>query len=268
MAYLQSADHISPRSHLAIVDGWPVNLATLETAVARIIADARRQRGFTVFTLNLDHLVKLRTSAAFRDAYRTADFVTADGAPIAYLSRLQTPGVERTTGADMFVPLSQAAARAGISIYLFGSQPLVLAKASAVLDRETTGTIQVAGAHSPSAQFDPEGAEADDAIEQIKASGARLCFVMLGAPKQEVFAARAVALGCRAGFVCVGAAADFLAGAQVRAPLAFQRSGLEWAWRLGSNPRRLGRRYAECAQVLFDVAVVTPLRRRVLGRRS
>ncbi len=267
MAYISSIRNAAAEPYLATVDGWPINLPTLDKAIFRIVAYARQRRGFTVFTLNLDHLVKLRTIAAFREAYRTADLVTADGAPIALLSRLQTPGVERTTGADMFIPLAQAAALTNLPVYLFGSQPSVLDKAKDVRDRATSGSIAIAGLSSPSAEFDPEGAEADEAIETIKASGAQICFVMLGAPKQEVFAARAVARGCTAGFICVGAAADFVAGAQVRAPKAFQQLGLEWAWRLASNPRRLGRRYAECARVLFDVAVITPLRAKIQDRR-
>ena len=61
-------------------------------------------------------------------------------------------------------------------------------------------------------------------------------------------------------------AVDFVAGSQFRAPLMFQRTGLEWAWRLASNPRRLAKRYADCAGLLFDVAVLAPVRQQITGR--
>jgi exopolysaccharide biosynthesis WecB/TagA/CpsF family protein len=251
---------------LAHVDGWPIHLATLPSAVATIIARTKAETGFTVFTLNLDHLVKLRSNAAFQAAYKTADLVTADGEPVAVLSRNQNAGIKRTTGADLFLPLASAAAAADLPVYLFGSTRAVLDKVAGALAAHTAGKIDVAGYASPSATFDPQGPEADAAIAEIKTSGARLCFVALGAPKQEIFAARAVAQGCQAGFVCIGAAVDFVAGAQVRAPLAFQRYGMEWAWRLANNPRRLAKRYSDCAAVLFDVALLAPMRRRFVGR--
>ena len=251
---------------LARVDGWPITVPDLGNAVAAIIERTRAVTGFCVFTLNLDHLVKLRSNPAFQDAYRRADIVTADGAPVAWLSRFQAAGVQRTTGADLFVPLSRAAASEGFSVYLFGSTTAVLTKTAAALKKETGGRIEIAGLSAPSASFDPAGREADAGIERIKLSGARLCFVALGAPKQEIFAARAMALGCPAGFVCVGAAVDFVAGSQVRAPLIFQRFGLEWGWRLATNPRRLAKRYADCARLLFDVAVIAPVRQQIAGR--
>jgi exopolysaccharide biosynthesis WecB/TagA/CpsF family protein len=251
---------------LAHVDGWPIHLDTLPRAVDEIVKQAKAGLGFTVFTLNLDHLVKLRTSTAFQAAYRKADLVTADGAPVARLARRQNADIERTTGADMFLPLASAAAAKDLPVYLFGATSLVLTTVSHRLKQHTHGKIEIAGSLAPSATFDPQGPEADAAIALIKASGARLCFVALGAPKQEVFAARAVAKGCKAGFVCVGAAVDFVAGTQVRAPGVFQRYGLEWAWRLANNPRRLAKRYADCASVLVDVAVLAPLRRQFVGR--
>ncbi len=251
---------------LAHVDGWPIHLPNLSEAVERIIGRAKLGGGFTVFTLNVDHLVKLRTNRAFQDAYHRADMVTADGAPVAWLSRFQERGIERTTGADLFIPLATAAATADLPVYLFGSSTAVLEAASAALQKASRGRIRLAGLRSPSLNFDPVGAEADQAIDAVTASGARICYVLLSSPKPEIFAARAVARGCPAAFVCVGAAADFVAGKQIRAPLILQRYGLEWAWRLANNPRRLAKRYADCATVLFDVVCLAPLRLAVAGR--
>lgn len=248
---------------LAHVDGWPITLPDLDQAVSRIIAAAERGEGFSAVTLNLDHLVKLRRSDAFRRAYATARFVTADGAPVARLARTGCPAIERTTGADLVIPLAEAAARRGLPIYFFGSSAEVLGKAGHDLARRTDGALAIAGTEAPPLGFDPESPQADAALDRIAASGARLCFLALGAPKQEIFAARAMSRGIKVGFVSVGAALDFIAGAQIRAPERLRDSGLEWLWRLSTNPRRLAMRYTQCAILLADLALLAPVRQRL-----
>jgi exopolysaccharide biosynthesis WecB/TagA/CpsF family protein len=234
----------------AKVDGWTVNVATLSDAVDGVIAAARAGEGFSCFTLNLDHLVKLRKSRPLRDAYSAARFVTADGAPIAKMARRQWPAVTRTTGADLFIPLCEAAAEHEVPIYLFGTSDAVLAATEDFLRVQTGGRLRIVGHEAPPLGFDAADPFSDDCIQRIERSGAKLCFVMLGAPKQELFAARALQRGARVGFVCVGAAADFIGGREVRAPMALQSAGLEWLWRLAHNPSRLGLRYMRCALLL------------------
>lgn len=254
---------IVPRPQtLATIDGWPVNLANARDAVREILAAAKQAESFAVYTLNLDHLDKLRRSPRFREAYAKAHYVTADGAPVALLASRQGTRIERTTGADLVVPLAQAAAEAGVPIYLYGTTPEVLADAGAELSRLAGFPLDIVGAESPPVGFDPESPAADAALDRIAASGARLCFVALGAPKQELFCARGVERGVKAGFLGIGAGLDFLAGTQVRAPGFMQRNGLEWVWRLATNPRRLAGRYARCAAVFVRIAfqaAVSPL---------
>jgi exopolysaccharide biosynthesis WecB/TagA/CpsF family protein len=252
----------------ARVDGWPINLPTLDGAVEQVIEAAERRESFSCFTLNLDHLVKLRDNADFQRAYRTARFVTADGEPVARIARRQWSEVERTTGADMLIPLCDGAAQRGIPVFFFGTADEVLESTVKAMQRHTGGKLIVAGTYSPPQGFDPNGAAADAAIEAIAASGAALCLVMLGAPKQEIFSARAVEKGVACGFVCVGAAADFIVGHQVRAPRALQSAGLEWAWRLAHNPSRLGMRYARCAMLLARLEVNERLQARGAPKSS
>lgn len=252
---------IAPRPPtLALVDGWPVNLADASEAVSAIVKTAARGESFSVFTLNLDHLDKLRRSPRFRDAYARARFITADGAPVAMLAARQGVRVQRTPGSDLIVPLAQAAAQQGVPIFLYGTTRDVLQSAGEILLRHTDYKLQLAGAAAPPHGFDPEGEEADVALDRIAASGAGLCFVALGAPKQELFAARAVERNIRVGFVCIGAGLDFLAGTQSRAPGFMQRFGLEWLWRLATNPRRLAMRYARCALVLAEITLLAPIK--------
>ncbi len=246
----------SHRRSLAVVDGWAINLSRLDDAVSAIADAAQAGESASVVTLNLDHLVKLRTSEAFRRAYRAARFVTADGAPIVHLARAQGgDGIERTTGADLVLPLAEEAARRNLAVYLFGSSAEVLGKAGARLAANTDGRLSIAGSEAPAMGFDPASDAADAALDRIVASGARICFLALGAPKQELLAARAVERGLPVVFVSIGAALDFLAGAQVRAPGIMRRHGLEWLWRLATNPRRLAARYAQCAVLYARLAV-------------
>jgi len=252
----------------AVVDGWEINLPTPGHAIDALIKAAGKAESFACLTLNLDHLVKLKTSKAFHRAYKSARFITADGAPVATIARRQSPQIVRTTGADLMLPLCREAANKNIPVYLFGTSDEVLEKTALQLRELTGGKLVIAGMVSPPQGFDVDGAGADDALQKIGQSGARLCFVLLGAPKQELFADRAVRAGIGCGFICVGAAADFIAGHQVRAPHFLQATGMEWLWRLAHNPRRLGIRYLQCALVFARLGSHEVLRsgRRLINR--
>ena len=178
--------------------------------------------------------------------------VSADGWPVAALARREGAAVERVTGADLVVPLCAAAARERIPIFLFGSTDESLAGASAELRRKFP-MLDVRGMKSPPMDFDPMSPSAVTMAELIAASGARLCFVALGAPKQEFFADAMAARFPEIGFLCVGAALDFISGHQRRAPKIMRTLNTEWLWRTMVNPRRLAARYASCAVVLVEV---------------
>lgn len=231
------------------VDGITINMPTMDDAVSSIVDAAQQGHGFSVCTLNLDHVVQLKTRRDFRSAYQRARFVTADGFPIVMLGRLAKTPLKRTTGADLVIPICEQASRYGLPIFLLGSNDATLSQTKHRLMQRFPG-LDVAGTYAPGANFDPHSAEADDAIARIRASGARLCFVALGAPRQEIFAARCLDHAPGVGLLCIGAALDFIAGTQTRAPRFAQKSGLEWFWRASRNPRRLAPRYARCMAVL------------------
>jgi len=235
-----------------IVEGIEVNCTSLGATAERIAGDAKQAQSFCVFTLNLDHVVKLRRNKDFRDAYRNARYITADGFPIVWAGRLRGTRAERVTGSDLIEPLCQEAAKAGLPVFLFGSTNASLTGAARVLTTRCPG-LRIAGVASPSAAFEPGSQSAIAFAHQIAASGAKICFVALGAPKQEVFAATVLAHAPGVAFVCIGAGLDFLAGVQARAPSWARAIGSEWLWRLLSNPWRLGRRYLDCMVVLPSV---------------
>lgn len=231
------------------VDGITINVPTMRTAISSIMSAAQKGQTFSVYTLNLDHVVHLNSHDDFREAYRRARFVSADGFPIVVLGRLAKAPIRRTTGADMVEPVCEEASRRGLPIFLLGSDPETLNVSARRLTEQFDG-LQIAGMHSPGRGFDPYSAEADDAIERVRASGARLCFLALGSPRQEIFAARCLDRIPGIGLLCIGASLDFIAGTQVRAPRLAQRMGLEWFWRAVLNPKRLAPRYARCVAVL------------------
>lgn len=220
---------------------------------ADLLADLRHRlvqgQGFSVATMNLDHAVKLRQDPAFRHAYAAQTHVTADGRPIVWLSRLAGRPVELVTGSDLVEPLAALCAEMNAPLALLGSTPEVLSCAAERLQARHRG-LQIAALLSPPMGFDPESAAADALMNDLSRAGARVCLLALGAPKQEMLAARAFLAQPGLGFVSVGAGIDFVAGAQVRAPRLVRAVALEWLWRLLGNPRRLFRRYASCAMIL------------------
>jgi exopolysaccharide biosynthesis WecB/TagA/CpsF family protein len=210
-------------------------------------------RGFSVATLNLDHVVKLRSDTVFRSAYLAHTHVTADGHPIAWLSRLAGQRVDLLTGADLVVPVAALASDTGTPIALLGSTDDALSEASSALCRRFPD-LKIVLRLSPPMDFDPLGPVASDAISALREKGARLCFVALGAPKQEIFAARAANDLPEIGFLSIGAGLDFIAGRQRRAPRLFRALALEWLWRLIGNPKRLLHRYVACVAILPSLA--------------
>lgn len=214
-----------------------------------IAARFARGEGFALATVNLDHLVKLRTDGIFRAAYAAQDFVVADGNPLVWMSRLAGDPVDLVPGADLVVPLADLAAAGAVPVALVGSTETALQGAAEALCQRVPG-LKIAARIAPPMGFDPAGPGGAAVLAALGASGARMAFLALGAPKQEVLAARGRAVTPQIGFASIGAGLDFLAGAQVRAPRLFRRLSLEWLWRMGTNPRRLAGRYAKCAAIL------------------
>ena len=230
-----------------------VNMPDAPSLLAEVRRRLQAGQGFALATINLDHLVKLARDPSFRQVYAAQDLVCADGNPIVWLSRLARRPVSLVPGSDMVVPLAHQAARAGVTVALMGSTEETLAAAAEVLTQSVPG-LRIAACIAPPMGFDPAGAAAEQILHQIEASGARLVFVALGAPKQEIFAAFGRQQAPGLGFASIGAGLDFLSGRQQRAPQWVRALAMEWAWRMLSNPRRLAKRYLDCALILPEQA--------------
>lgn len=217
------------------IDGWPALERELRTRFAA-------GEGFALATLNLDHLTKLRIAGPFRAAYDAQDLVTADGNPIVWCSRLAGQPVELLPGSDMILPICRIAAEMAVPLGLVGSTDESLAGAAGALEAQVPG-LRVVAKVAPPMGFDPAGPAADKILQGLSEAGVRLCFLALGAPKQEILAARGRQIAPEIGFASIGAGLDFLSGQQTRAPVWVRRLALEWLWRLLGSPRRMAARY-------------------------
>jgi N-acetylglucosaminyldiphosphoundecaprenol N-acetyl-beta-D-mannosaminyltransferase len=180
---------------------------------------------------------------AFRAAYAAADLALADGMPLVWASRLLPVRLpERVAGSDLVVPLLARAAARRWRVFLLGGAP---GSAEAAAAAARAMAVDVCGFASPRVPADPlaPDPEGDAAVAALRAARPDLVLVGLGAPKQELWIHRRREVLAPAVAVGVGAAIDFLAGRVRRAPRWIARCGLEWAWRLASEPRRLWRRY-------------------------
>jgi N-acetylglucosaminyldiphosphoundecaprenol N-acetyl-beta-D-mannosaminyltransferase len=223
--------------------GMRVHATSYADAAARVLGWAARDDRRRYVCVSTVHMVmEGHDDRAFQRLVNEADLTTPDGMPLVWGLRLLGLGqAQRVYGPDLTPHLLAEAARRGVPVGFYGGEPAVLDRLLAVARTRFPG-LRVVYACAP--PFRALSAEEDAAIvEAINASGARLLFVGLGCPKQERWMAahrarvNAVLLG-------VGAAFDFLAGVKPQAPRWLQERGLEWAFRLVCEPRRLWRRYA------------------------
>jgi len=226
-----------------------VNIAKASDLWQEIRSRFKDGHGFALATLNLDHLVKLSSSSSFRKAYIDQDLVVADGNPIVWLSRLAGKPVELMPGSELILPMAKIAAEEGVKVAFVGSTEDSLQKAADALG-EMVPNLIVSDLVAPAFGFDPNGDEAASIYDRLNKGGVGLCFIALGAPKQELFAARGRELAPKVGFASIGAGLDFLAGAQKRAPKWVRAIAMEWAWRMLLSPTRLFVRYMRCFGVL------------------
>jgi N-acetylglucosaminyldiphosphoundecaprenol N-acetyl-beta-D-mannosaminyltransferase len=174
--------------------------------------------------------------------HNAAGLVTPDGVPLVWMSHLLgQPSVERVYGPDLMRAMCAVSAKRGYRVFLYGSRPGTLSKLSDSLAGSYEG-LQLAGSLAP--PFRPLTEEEDEEeIRQINDANPDIVWVGLSTPKQERWMARHVHRLNAPVLIGVGAAFDFLAGEIPQAPRWMQRNGLEWLFRMASEPRRLSGRY-------------------------
>jgi N-acetylglucosaminyldiphosphoundecaprenol N-acetyl-beta-D-mannosaminyltransferase len=236
-------DHFPPAPlHRAELFGIRVDVGTMDRAVEAIGRQSAQGAGGLVCVCNVDMLTRARRTPRLRALMQGAVAVVSDGMPVVWGLRRRRGAVEaeRVYGPGLVWALCERAARTGESVFFYGGTPKELALMQAHL-LQRLPKLRIAGMVSP--PMLPTEPPFDAAIvEAINASGASLCFVGLGCPKQEFWmdahqqALRPVSIG-------VGLAFAMIAGTKSQAPAWMRERGLEWLYRLGQEPGRLWKRY-------------------------
>jgi N-acetylglucosaminyldiphosphoundecaprenol N-acetyl-beta-D-mannosaminyltransferase len=218
-----------------------VNVTSYADAVKMVIDWSDNAESRYVCIANVHVLMEAYDSPEFRNVLNHADLITPDGVPLVWMMRLKGQRAQqRVYGPALMLRVLEAAAQEKIPVGFYGGTPEVLRSLIKRMQERYEG-LQAAFAFSPPF-MDVNHKENEELVEQINKSGIRILFVGLGCPKQEIWMANhrgrvnAVMLG-------VGAAFDFHAGAKPQAPEWMQVMGLEWLFRLSTEPRRLWKRY-------------------------
>jgi N-acetylglucosaminyldiphosphoundecaprenol N-acetyl-beta-D-mannosaminyltransferase len=222
-----------------VLFGLRVDALDLDGAVERCRAAIDSGQRLLVGVVNAAKIVAIRENPTLRQSILMCDMVLADGQAVVWASRLLGGSLpERVTGIDLFEALLEVAERERRSIYLFGARPEVLEK---VLEELASRHPDLVVAGHRDGYFAPE--EVPAIAEDIMASGADMLFLGITSPIKENFLGEyADRLGVPV-LHGVGGSFDILAGLTRRAPERWQRLGLEWAYRLVQEPRRLWKRY-------------------------
>ncbi|BCB86896.1 WecB/TagA/CpsF family glycosyltransferase [Phytohabitans suffuscus] len=232
-----------------MLDGVSVDAITEPEVVAAVRGALDRGEGGRIVTPNVDILRRARLDAEVRGYLEDATLVVADGTPLVWASRLAgTPLPERVTGSDLIWSLSAGLGEDGRSVYLLGGEPEDpgwvdgAGRAAGHLAAACPG-LRIAGWRSPEYGFEDDPYLVASVCRDVVEAKPDLVYVGVGFPKQEWLVSLLRTELPFTWFLGCGAAINFVAGDRERAPEWMQKSGLEWAHRLGNEPRRLARRY-------------------------
>ncbi len=210
--------------------------ATVDSIIAQAISGDNEHY---ICVANVHSVVTARRNAPFKQVLQEAWRVVSDGMPLVWVLWRQYPWAERIAGPDLMQRLCDEAQKQNVPVYFYGGSH----RHQALLKRRIGAMYPALKVTFEVPPQIPEEPLFDNAIvEKIKQSGAGIVFVGLGCPKQEYWM-HTHAPHIPAVLIGVGAAFDFMAGTKKRAPHWMRQFGLEWLFRLFSEPRRLWRRY-------------------------
>ncbi|MFY9588076.1 MAG: WecB/TagA/CpsF family glycosyltransferase [Actinomycetota bacterium] len=224
------------------VIGVRVNAIDYEAAADHIIRSANDRTPFTLTAAASHAVMTAWNDPEQRHRLNALDAVVPDGQPVRHALRV-LHGIhlpDRVYGPNLMLRVCGLASEQGFSVFLYGSTKDVLTPLVANLN-EQFPALAIAGAE-PSRFRTMTVEERDDLAERIRSSGARIVFVGLGCPRQEIWAYE-MRERLSMPILAVGAAFDFHAGTLAQAPGWMQDNALEWLYRLGREPQRLWRRY-------------------------
>lgn len=198
-----------------------------------------------IITPNVDHLVKLQKDEEFYNVYQQAEWIVCDSKILYFLSKLlKNPLPEAIPGSSFFTAFYEYHKdNPNCKIFLLGAAEGIAVKAMERINQKVGRGI-VVGAHSPSYGFEKKEAECEELIKIVNESGANVLLVGVGAPKQEKWIMKYRDRMPKVDiFMGLGATIDFEAGTLKRAPIFWQKIGMEWLYRCLKEPKRLFKRY-------------------------
>jgi N-acetylglucosaminyldiphosphoundecaprenol N-acetyl-beta-D-mannosaminyltransferase len=207
-----------------------------------------------VVTPNVDHLIRYHDDPKFQEQYADASYVLLDSRFLSHIFRVaKGTSVGVCTGSDLTAQLFARAIAPNDSIVLIGGS-----EEQAALLAQTHG-LKSLHHYNPPMGFIRDSKQVDACLDFIEThSPFRFCFLAVGAPQQEILAQLLKKRGIARGLaLCIGASINFMTGREQRAPQWMQRLGLEWAYRLASDPRRLARRYLVRGPRVFSLLLQT-----------
>ncbi len=237
--------------------GVPVTVTSHARASTTIRSWSQDDRGRFVCIRDVHGIMQARADAGLKALHAEAAMVTPDGMPLVWIGKWRGLPVERTCGPDLIDVVLRDGTGTGLRHFLYGGLPGVAERLRMVFEVRHAGVSIVAAETPPF--HEPDDSELRELARLIAESRADIVWVGLPTPKQEYLMRRLAPL-VGATLIGVGAAFDFHSGAVPRAPQWMQRSGLEWLFRLASEPRRLWRRYLIMAP-RFVVALALERRR-------
>ena len=249
MLSLRPSNPTATEPELTMVLGLPFHRLTLEAALGECARAMNDPRPEYFVTPNLDFARLAAEQPRLHDIVFHADRILCDGMPLVWLSRLSPVALpERVAGSDLTPRLLKFCEERNKRVFFFGSDEATFARTAAQFPN-----LEICGRTSP--PFAPiDDWDNANYVRRIRRAQPDLLLVALGCPKQEYWAApRLTELGVPL-TLCIGASLDFIAGTQTRAPRAIQAIGLEWFWRMMSNPKRLAARYARDLVFLLRAA--------------
>ncbi|OFW17197.1 MAG: glycosyl transferase [Acidobacteria bacterium RIFCSPLOWO2_12_FULL_67_14] len=235
--------------------GVPVSALTRAHALDTIDLWIRRRTPHYVCVTGVHGVMESQRDEELRKIHEMAGMVTPDGMPLVWLAHAKgLSSVERVYGPDLMLACCEAGVSKGYRHFLYGGAPGVGERIAQRLSRRFPGLV-VAGMYSP--PFRPLTSDEDAAlVDRINETRPDIVWVGLSTPKQERWMAAHVGRVEAPVLIGVGAAFDFHAGIKRQAPRWMQRSGLEWSFRLATEPRRLWKRYAtNNPQFVWKIAI-------------
>ena len=222
-----------------------VGISVIDQDRAReFLFDAVRngKRGYVTVT-GVHGVTEAQHDLALKDIFNRALLVTPDGMPMVWMGRLQKhPSIRRVYGPDLMLNICEHSVRQGYSHFLFGGVPSVAEQLKRQLEARFPG-LRIVGTYTPPFR-QLNDLELQELQEHVRSARPDFFWIGLSTPKQEFFMSQYLSMLPQAKILIgVGAAFDLLTGRIRQAPRWIQRTGLEWLFRLGQEPKRLWRRY-------------------------